>query len=225
MGMLQRFGDIMASNINALLDKCEDPSKMVDQYLRQAKEDQAAVKAETATIMATEAEAKRKLDKIQKEVADYDTAIRNAISKGNDEDAKKLLERKNALQSQVTAAQQVYDTAHTNSVHMQEMYNKLTNDIAELNQRRETVKSQMSMAKAQERINRTNDKFSGRNVNDAFSRMEERSQQALDKAVAKANLDAVGTTDPTGDLKDQYLSQGSGTLDDQLAAIKAEMGM
>ena len=83
----------------------------------------------------------------------------------------------------------------------------------------------MSMAKAQERINKTNDKFSGRNVGDAFSRMEEKSQQALDKATAKASLDAVGSSDPTGDLKDQYLAQGSSSVDDQLAAIKAEMGV
>ena len=62
MGILQRFGDIMKSNINALLDKCEDPAKMVDQTLLDLRKDLADVKKETASVMADEKNAKRKLD-------------------------------------------------------------------------------------------------------------------------------------------------------------------
>ncbi len=51
MGILTRFTDIMKSNINALLDKCEDPAKMIDQTLRDLREDLAEVKKETANIM------------------------------------------------------------------------------------------------------------------------------------------------------------------------------
>ncbi len=62
MGIITRFKDIMAANINALLDKCEDPEKMIDQYLRNLEQDFSKVKAETAAIMAEEKNAKRKLD-------------------------------------------------------------------------------------------------------------------------------------------------------------------
>ena len=48
MGILKRFKDIMSSNINALLDKAEDPEKMIDQYLRDLQEDLRKVKSETA---------------------------------------------------------------------------------------------------------------------------------------------------------------------------------
>ena len=51
MGILTRFTDIMKSNINALLDKCEDPAKMIDQTLRDLREDLAEVKKETANIV------------------------------------------------------------------------------------------------------------------------------------------------------------------------------
>ena len=51
MGILQRFKDIMASNINALLDKAEDPEKMIDQTLRNLTKDLAEVKKETAAVM------------------------------------------------------------------------------------------------------------------------------------------------------------------------------
>ena len=46
MGIISRFTDIMKSNINALLDKCEDPAKMIDQTLRDLREDLAEVKKE-----------------------------------------------------------------------------------------------------------------------------------------------------------------------------------
>lgn len=225
MGVLQRFGDIMAANVNALLDKCEDPVKMIDQYMRQAKEDQAAVKKETAAIMAEEANAKRNLDKVKAEKQQYDDAVRNAISQGKDEDAKKLLERSNALGVEVQKAQQVYDVAATNAQNMKQMYDKLSSDIALLEQRRANVKAQASMANAQEKINKTTQKFGNNRVGDAFSRMEERTARRLDEATAAAQLDAMTTQDSTADLKDQYLAGGSSSLDDQLAAIKADMGM
>ena len=46
MGILTRFKDIMSANINALLDKCEDPEKMIDQYMRNLESDLGKVKAE-----------------------------------------------------------------------------------------------------------------------------------------------------------------------------------
>ena len=50
MGVIQRFKDIMSANINALLDKAEDPSKMIDQYMRNLQDDLQKVKEETASV-------------------------------------------------------------------------------------------------------------------------------------------------------------------------------
>ena len=55
MGMLDRFADIVKANINDLLDKSEDPAKMIDLYLRDLTENLAEVKQETAGVMAEEA--------------------------------------------------------------------------------------------------------------------------------------------------------------------------
>lgn len=60
MSILGRFKDIMSSNINALLDKAENPEKMVDQYLRNLNSDLGKVKAETASVMAEEQRAKER---------------------------------------------------------------------------------------------------------------------------------------------------------------------
>ena len=60
MGILTRFKDIMSANVNALLDKAEDPAKMIDQTLLNLRKDLAEVKKETAAVMADEKNAKRK---------------------------------------------------------------------------------------------------------------------------------------------------------------------
>ena len=69
MGVLSRFKDIMASNINALLDKAEDPEKMIDQTMRNLTRDLGKVKEETAAVMADEQRAKRQLDEVNAEIA------------------------------------------------------------------------------------------------------------------------------------------------------------
>ena len=62
MSVLKRFTDIMSSNINALLDKAEDPVKMADQLARNLTSDLGKVKAETASVIAEEKRSKRELD-------------------------------------------------------------------------------------------------------------------------------------------------------------------
>ncbi len=68
MGILDRFSTIVKSNINALLDKAEDPGKMIDQYLLEMTESLAEVKKETAGVMAEESRTKAKVDANQAEM-------------------------------------------------------------------------------------------------------------------------------------------------------------
>ena len=89
MGIMTRFKDIMAANVNALFDKAEDPEKMIDQYLRNLESDFAKVKAETASVMAEEKSAKRKLDECDEEIAKMSEYARKAVAAGNDDDARR----------------------------------------------------------------------------------------------------------------------------------------
>ena len=94
MGILDRFTSIMSSNVNALLDKMEDPSKMIDQTLRDLRENLAECKKDTAAVMADEAEAKRQLDKAKTDVEKYTKAAMKAVEAGNDDDARTLIAKK-----------------------------------------------------------------------------------------------------------------------------------
>ena len=97
MGILTRFKDIMASNVNALLDKAEDPEKMVDQYLRNLENDYAEVKAETASVMAEAKTAQRKVDECNTEIKKMEEYAVKAINAGNDDDARQFLQKKAEL--------------------------------------------------------------------------------------------------------------------------------
>ena len=98
MGILTRFKDIMSANINALLDKCEDPEKMIDQYMRNLESDLGKVKAETASVMAEETRAKRELDECTEQINKMQSYAEKALRAGNEADARSSLKRSSSLQ-------------------------------------------------------------------------------------------------------------------------------
>ncbi|MEI3232203.1 MAG: PspA/IM30 family protein [Gordonibacter pamelaeae] len=111
MGMLDRFTDIIKANINDLLDKCEDPAKMIDQYLRNLTEDLAEVKQETAGVMAEETRTKRLVDENAAEVAKYDDLARKALAAGNEDDARTFLAKKQQFDARAASLQESYEAA------------------------------------------------------------------------------------------------------------------
>lgn len=226
MGIIQRFSDIMSANINALLDKMEDPSKMIDQYLRNLESDLGKVKAETASIMAEETRAKRALDDCDKEIAKMQTYAEKAVLAGNDADAKKFLEKKGQLSENRASLAQTYAAAADNAAKMRQMHDKLCKDIASLNARRDSVKAKMAVAKTQEKINKIGASVAGSQENlSAFDRMEAKANRMLDEANAMAELNQ-SASDPDGldALAEKYDAAPASAVDDELAALKAKLG-
>ena len=226
MSILSRFGDIIAANINELLDKAEDPAKMFDQYLRKANEDLAEVKKETAAVMAEEKRCKRNLDSCNEEINKYTELAKKAITAGNDDDAKVFIQKKQEAESRLASAQQAYDVAAANSAKMRQMHDKLTNDIAALNARRNNIKATVAVAKTQERVNRvTSAATNAAGALDNFSRMENKANEMLDRAMAEAELNNPAASDPAADIEKKYTGGGSVSVDDELARMKAELGV
>lgn len=223
MGILTRFKDIMASNINALLDKAEDPEKMIDQCLRNLNSDLGKVKAETASIMAEEQRAKRELDECTSEITKMQNYAIKALNAGNEEDAKKFLEKKAALTATKTNLQQTYTTANANAAQMKQMHDKLVKDINELESRKDMIKSKIAVAKTQDRINQIGSSVAGANNSmSAFDRMEQKANKMLDSANAMAELNRE-PKDDIEDLTAKYESSST-DVDDELAALKASLG-
>lgn len=225
MGIISRFGDIMKSNVNALLDKCEDPAKMVDQTLRDLNESLAQVKKETAAVMAEEKRNKRILDEIKSDIDKYDATARKALQAGNEEDAKLMIAKKSEKTAQLATAQQTYDIAKANADKMRQMHDKLVSDINTLNGKREQIKAQVAMAKAQERVNKATSSINTSASMDSFSRMEAKAQKMLDSAAAEAELNLDSSTDEAEDVLSKYTAGGDNAVDDELARMKAELGL
>lgn len=214
----------MSSNINALLDKAEDPEKMIDQCLRNLNSDLGKVKSETAAVMAEEMRAKRALDECTEEIKELQNYAVRALEAGNEADARTFLEKKASLTEKEAELKQAYELAVSNSTHMKEMHDKLSGDIAELESRRSAIKGKLAAAKAQERINQMAGSVTDANNSiAAFERMEEKANMALDKANAMAQLNASKEGESLKDLKDKYKTASSSSVDEELAALKASL--
>ncbi|MEG2025864.1 MAG: PspA/IM30 family protein, partial [Gordonibacter sp.] len=209
-----------------LLDACEDPAKMIDQYLRDLVDNLAEVKQETAGVMAEEARTKRLVDDNATEVGKYDDLARKALSAGNEDDARTFLAKKQQLDVRAATLQEAYAAAHENAVKMREMHDKLVSDIEALNGRRESIKAKVAIAKTQDKVNEfasSADKAAG--AMSAFDRMEAKADQMMDRANAMSELSSQPVDDAAA-LEQKYASAGNdAAVDEELAKMKAEMGL
>ncbi len=226
MGILQRFKDIMASNINALLDKAEDPEKMIDQTLRNLTKDLAEVKKETAAVMADEQRCKRELDEVNSEIAKMQAYAEKALLAGNEADAMKFLEQKNQLTAKQASLQQTYDVAEANAMKMRQMHDKLVTDINQLDSRRDAIKAKMKVAKTQDRLNKmTNNLSDSASSMAAFDRMEAKANAMLDQANAMTELNQTTQESGIDSLAAKYDAAPNAAVQDELAAMKAKLGL
>lgn len=227
MGVLTRFKDIMASNINALLDKCEDPEKMIDQYLRNLESDLGNVKAETASIMAEEARSKRELDECAQEIDKLQKYAEKALVSGNEADARVFLEKKQQSVAKQATLQQGYELASANAIKMRQMHDKLVKDISELNSRRDAIKAKVKVAKTQAKLNEIGSSVEGASSNlAAFDRMEAKADKMLDEANAMAELNKSSEQADIDGLAAKYdTAPDNKEVDDEMAALKAKLGL
>ncbi len=226
MGIISRFKDIMAANINALLDKAEDPEKMIDQTMRNLTRDLGEVKEQTAAVMADEQRCKRELDQCNSDIAKMQSYAEKALLAGNEADATKFLEQKAQLSVKQASLQQTYDVAAANAMKMRQMHDKLVKDINELNTRRDAIKAKMKVAKTQQQLNKMT-----ANITDssssiaAFERMEAKANSMLDQANAMTELNMSTEESGVDSLAAKYDAAPDAAVADELAALKAKMGL
>lgn len=223
-GILSRFKTIMEANINALLDKAEDPVKMADQLARDLEKDLGEVRAETVSVMAEEKRAKRAYDEGVAEVEKLQRYAEKAVLAGNDADAKVFLSEKAAKAANLESLKGAWDLAAANAAKMREMHDKLTEQLKQVEDRKAAIRAKAAMVKSQQKANEIKSDLGGSSLA-AFDALEEKLNRKLDEAEAAAELNTK--KDDMADLMAKYddtaTVQDSG-VEDELAALKAKLG-
>jgi phage shock protein A len=217
MGILDRVSTLLRANINDLLDKAEDPEKMLEQILRDMESQIAEARNAVATMIAQEKELKADLEENERLTVEWQKKAELAISRDNEALAREALKRKN----QYAANAETYRSQWTAQV---EMVNKLKDQLSQLESKYQTALSQKDVliarrrrAQAQAQVSKT---LSGMPKMDASSEIDRferriRSEEAKASALAELGNDS---------LESQFdeLERDSG-VEDELAALKAKV--
>ena len=232
MGILSRFTDIMSANINSLLSKAEAGSadKLLEKYLKDAKDNLAQVKAETAAVIAEETGLARKLADNEAECDKYENYAAAAVKKGNDDDARKFLTYKNRLETERDGLSSQYARAKDNSDKMRQLLKKLLDDINAAEDKLRDLKQKLTVAKQQEKLNKLDERFAQSNPLSNADSLFDAVQKRVDAADAAAalNKEFVKETHEVEDLAKKYsaITQEvkADQVEDQLAMLKASLG-
>ncbi len=125
MGVFSRFSDIVNSNINAILEKAEDPEKIVRLMIQEMEDTLVEVRSAAARSIADKKELNRKLAALEDEQSDWERKAELALDKGREDLAKAALVEK----SQVAAA---VETVRNDYAQVDEGLTRLNEDIARL---------------------------------------------------------------------------------------------
>ncbi len=134
MGIFTRFSDIVNSNINAILDKAEDPEKIVRLMIQEMEDTLVEVRSAAARSIADKKDLNRKIESLDRERDDWDAKAELAMRKGREDLAKAALVEKSRVASAVELLKEDY-------VAVDDGLAKLNEDIARLESKLEDAKA------------------------------------------------------------------------------------
>jgi len=134
MGIFTRFSDIVNSNINAILDKAEDPEKIVRLMIQEMEDTLVEVRSAAARSIADKKDLNRKIEALDREKTDWEDKAELAIRKGREDLAKAALVEKSRASSAVDVLKEDY-------LAVDDGLAKLNEDIARLESKLEDAKT------------------------------------------------------------------------------------
>ncbi|MCJ8315521.1 phage shock protein PspA [Idiomarina sp.] len=216
MGIFSRFSDIVNSNINSLLDKAEDPQKMVRLIIQEMEDTLVEVRSTSARLLAEKKDIQRQQQRMEKEVADWEAKAELALSKEREDLARQALIEKSRAQDNVDALQNEMQ-------RVDESLDKLNDEIAQLQEKLADAKSRqkailMRQKTASSRL-QVKKQVDSSKVDDAMQRFD-RYEAKIDDLEAQVESYDMGKRT----LRDEFAElENEGKVDEELEALRARM--
>jgi len=219
MGIFSRTRDIIAANFTDLLDKAEDPAKMIRMIILEMEETLVEVRASAARTIADQKEMRRHITKLGALQESWTEKAELALSKGREDLAKAaLVERQKAtdMAEQLSSEITVLDEALKGA---EEDIAKLQNKLREARTRQNSIVTRLESAHNRVKLR---EMYAGPKIADAFSRFEIMERRV---DLAEGRADALGLGQPTKSLEEEIAElRSSEKIDAELAALKARVG-
>lgn len=221
MGIFSRTRDIIAANMTDLLDRAEDPAKMIRMIIMEMEETLVEVRASAARTIADQKEMKRAIIKANQAVQDWQDKAELALSKGREDLAKAALVEKNKAKAFIDTTQAEVDLLNETLALNEADIAKLESKLREARSRQNALLNRIESATQRSKLR---DMIRGPRVEEAFSRFEVLERRA---DMAEGRADALGLSGPAGprSLADEFAAlAGNDEVDAELAAMKARIG-
>jgi phage shock protein A len=218
MGIFGRIADIFKANINDLLDKAEDPEKMIKQMVLEMQESVTKATSGLAQAMAQEKKLQRDYEKFVAASNDWKNKAAQALQAGNEDLARKALAKKAEADQQAAQYKQLYENAAATSATLKQQVDHLKAKLDEAKMKEQTLIARSQAAKAQKEIAKQVGGFDS----NSFAKFDKFEEKIL-KAEAEANAFMEMSSDKTS-LDDEFKAlEKNSAVDDELARLKAEL--
>ncbi|PKH00766.1 phage shock protein PspA [Paraglaciecola sp. MB-3u-78] len=216
MGIFSRFTDIVNSNINSILDKAEDPEKMVRLIIQEMEDTLVEVRSASAKTLASKKEISSQINKMQNEAKDWKAKAELAISKDREDLARAALQEKKKCDEHGSALSSELKGIDEQITKLQSEVGQLQDKLADAKTRQKAIMLRQKTVSSRLEVKKTLD--SGK-VDAAMGRFEQYERKIDD---LESQVDAYDLGKKT--LADEFAElESDDEIDDELAALKKNM--
>lgn len=215
-----RISDVVSANINDLIDKVEDPERMIKQIIREMEENISRAKESVVNAIASEKQLKRELDHHRGEAVRWQGKAEKALRAEKEDLARKALERKKEHVRIVEDLEKSWTRASETSSRLKEQLRGMENKLAEARRKQGTLVARKRSAEARKCLDTTHNRINkGLEIENRFSRMESRVFEVESEADAIAELN-----DDTTDLEREIDEiETEADIENDLARLKKKV--
>ena len=222
MGLFSRLGTLIRSNINELINKAEDPEKMLNQVLVDMKQQLVEAKKQVAVAIADEKRLKKQYEQEKARTEQWERKAMLAVKAGDDDLARAALARRSEHEELAKTLLAQWEAQKESVEQLKQALRNLDSKIEEAKRKRNILVSRQKRAEAQRTINETLSNINSTSAFDTFERMADRVTQLEAEAEASAEL---GAALPESSLESQFKALEAGTVDDQLDQLKKKLAL